>query len=368
MENSKRLLALDVFRGLTVALMIVVNNPGSWSFAYAPLKHSAWHGCTPTDLVFPFFLFIIGSAMWYSYKKYNYTITRNLVLKIFRRAFLIYIIGLIIAAYSSHKIDLAHIRIMGVLPRIAMAYLFASFIVLGFRVKWVKIVTVIILLMYWMILAIFSSGSPFTLEDNFARTFDIAVLGLNHIPVFHGVKFDQTGLLSTLPSICNILLGYLAGRLIDTSENKLDVVKKLIIYGIAGIIIAFGWDFMFPINKPLWTSSFVLYTSGFASVFLGFLYWLIDIKSIKGWTMPFQVFGLNPITIYVLSLVLAITLGFNFMTSESGEPISVVAWIYTNIFMPAGPYLGSLLYALVFTFFCWLAGYILFRKKIFIRL
>ena len=368
MENSKRLLALDVFRGLTVALMIVVNNPGSWSFAYAPLKHSAWHGCTPTDLVFPFFLFIVGSAMWYSYKKYDYKITGSLVLKILRRAFLIYIIGLLITAYSSHKIDLAYIRIMGVLPRIALAYLFASFIVLGLQVKWVKIVTLLILLGYWAILVIFSSGSPFTLEDNFARTFDIALLGINHIPVFHGVKFDQTGLLSTLPSIANVLFGFMAGRLIDTSKVKSNAVKELIIYGIAGVVIAMGWDFVFPINKPLWTSSFVLYTSGFASVFLGFLYWIIDLKDLRRWTLPFQVFGMNPIFIYVLSLVLAITFGFNMMQSETGEPISLVAWIYNNIFMPVGPYFGSLLYALVFTFVCWLAGYLLFRKKIFIRL
>ena len=368
MENSKRLLSLDVFRGLTVALMIVVNNPGSWNFAYAPLKHSAWHGCTPTDLVFPFFLFIVGSAMWYSYKKYDYKITGSLVLKILRRAFLIYIIGLLITAYSSHKIDLAHIRLMGVLPRIALAYLFASFIVLGLQVKWVKIITLLILLGYWAILVIFGGGTPFTLEDNFARTFDIALLGINHIPVFHGVKFDQTGLLSTLPSIANVLLGYMAGRLIDTSKIKTNAVKELIIYGIAGIVIAMGWDFVFPINKPLWTSSFVLYTSGFASVFLGFLYWIIDLKDFRGWTLPFQVFGMNPIFIYVLSLVLAITFGFNMMLSDTGEPISLVAWIYNNLFSLAGPYFGSLLYALVFTFVCWLAGYILFRNKIFIRL
>jgi predicted acyltransferase len=233
----------------------------------------------------------------------------------------------------------------------------------------VKILIVFILLIYWAILVIFGGDSPFTLEGNFARTFDIAVLRLNHIPVFHGVKFDQTGLLSTLPSIANVLLGYLAARIIDTSEVKFNAVKKLILYGIAGIFLAKGWDLVLPINKPLWTSSFVLYTCGFASLFLGILYWIIDLKGYVKWTKPFRIFGMNPIFIYVLSEFLAISFWITAAKSPSGVPISITAWIYNNLFMPlAGTYNGSLLYALTFTFFCWLAGLILFRKKIFIRL
>jgi predicted acyltransferase len=368
METSKRLMALDVFRGLTIALMIVVNNPGSWEFVYPPLLHSKWNGCTPTDLVFPFFMFIIGSAMWYSYKKYNYTLTGNLVWKILRRTLLIYLIGLVINAYATFSIDLTKIRIMGVLARIALGYGIASFIVLGLRIKWVKLLIIVILLGYWAIMVIFGGDSPFSLEGNFARTFDITVLGLNHIPEFHGVKFDQTGLLSTLPSIVNLLLGYLAGRLIDTTEIKTDAVKRLIIYGIAGIAAGLAWAFIFPINKPLWTSSFVLYTSGFASLFLGILFWIIDVKGYAGWTKPFQVFGMNSIFIYVLAEFLAISFWIK-ITLSSGETLSIVNWIYNRCYLPlAGTFNGSLLYALTFTFFCWFVSWILYYKKIFIKL
>jgi predicted acyltransferase len=257
---------------------------------------------------------------------------------------------------------------MGVLARIALGYGIASFIVLGLRLRWVKILIGVILLGYWAIMVIFGGDSPFSLEGNFARTFDIAVLGLDHIPVFSGVKFDQTGLLSTLPSIANLLLGYLAGRLIDTTEIKLDAIKRLIIYGIAGIAVAKAWDFIFPITKPLWTSSFVLYTCGFASVLLGILIWIIDVKGYTKWAKPFQVFGMNSIFIYVLSELLAITFWIK-VTQSTGEPVSITTWIYNTCFLPlAGTFNGSLLYALTFTFICWMAGWILYYKKIFIKL
>jgi predicted acyltransferase len=313
-------------------------------------------------------MFIIGAAMWYSYKKCNYTLTGKLVWKILRRTLLIYLIGLLINAYATFSFDLSKIRIMGVLARIALGYGIASFIVLGLRLRWVKILIGVILLGYWAIMVIFGGDSPFSLEGNFARTFDIAVLGLDHIPVFSGVKFDQTGLLSTLPSIANLLLGYLAGRLIDTTEIKLDAIKRLIIYGIAGIAVAKAWDFIFPINKPLWTSSFVLYTCGFASVLLGILIWIIDVKGYTKWAKPFQVFGMNSIFIYVLSELLAITFWIK-VTQSTGEPVSITTWIYNTCFLPlAGTFNGSLLYALTFTFICWMAGWILYYKKIFIKL
>ena len=235
--------------------------------------------------------------------------------------------------------------------------------------KWIKIVSAIILLFYWALLVVFGGDSPFSLEGNFARTFDIAVFGINHIPVFHDVKFDQTGLLSTLPSIVNILLGYLAGRLIDTSEIKMDATKKLILWGVAGIGVALAWNFIFPINKPLWTSSFVLYTCGFASMFLGFLLWIIDIRGYSKWANPFRVFGVNPLFLYVFSEVLAISFGLELARLASGEMTSVTNWIYTSIFLiVASPVNASLLYALAFVLVCWIAGLILFRRKIYIRL
>ena len=369
MENTKRLLALDVFRGLTIALMIIVNNPGNWEYVYPPFLHSKWSGCTPTDLVFPFFMFIVGAAMWYSYKKFNHVISGKLVLKILRRAAIIYLIGVSLNAYAVFSPDLSRIRIMGVLPRIAIGYLIASFIVLYLKPRWVMILSGLILLGYWAIVVFLGGDNPFSLEGNFARSFDIAVLGINHIPEFHGVKFDQTGLLSTLPSIANILLGYLAGRLIDTSEVKSAATKKLLIYGIAGIAVALVWNFIFPINKPLWTSSFVLYTCGFASVILGILLWIVDIKGYSKWTMPTIVFGVNPLILYVFSEILAITFWLKVAHEPSGVKISIVDWIFQTCFLPvAGKYNGSLLYALTFTFICWLTGWILYSRKIVIKL
>jgi predicted acyltransferase len=369
MEQTKRLLSLDVFRGLTIALMIVVNNPGSWDFVYPPLLHSKWNGCTPTDMVFPFFMFIIGAAMWYSYKKYNYTLTGNLAIKILRRTFLIYIIGLAINAYSTFTLDVSHIRIMGVLARIALGYCIASFLVLGLKSNRLLITGGLILLAYWGILLVFGGDSPYTLEGNFVRSFDISVLGINHVPVFQGVKFDQTGLLSTLPSIANVLFGYLAGKMIDTSENKVNAAVKLIFYGIAGIVLAKVWGLLLPINKPLWTSSFVLYTCGFASVFLGILLWITDIKGFTKWTRPFQVFGMNSIFIYVVAEFLAISFWIKISQSPAGEDISINQRIYESIFQPlAGNFNGSLLYALTFACICWFTGWILFRRKIFIKL
>jgi predicted acyltransferase len=362
-------MALDVFRGLTVALMIIVNNPGSWASVYPPLLHSVWNGCTPTDLVFPFFLFIIGVAMWYSYKKTDHKISNSLVLKVLRRSVIIYLIGLSLNAYAVFSLNPATIRIMGVMPRIAIAYCIASFIVLGIPVKRVTLLIGVILLVYWAILVMFGADTPFTLEGNFARTFDIAVLGLNHIPEFHGVRFDQTGLLSTLPSITSVLFGYLAGRLIDTSEIKLKAIKKLIIYGLSGIAAALLWNLLFPINKPLWTSSFVLYTSGFASLFLGILLWIIDIKGFTKWSTPFLVFGINPLFLYVLSEVLAITFGFELASFASGEKTSIVNWIYTTCFIPvAGHKSASLLYAIAFASVCWLGGWLLYKRKIIVKL
>jgi predicted acyltransferase len=369
MEQTKRLMALDVFRGLTIALMIVVNNPGNWNYVYAPLLHSKWNGCTPTDMVFPFFMFIVGAAMWYSYKKFDHKLSGKLVLKILRRTLLIYLIGLAINAYATFSFDLSKIRIMGVLARIALAYGIASFIVLSLKPNAIKITAGAILLAYWAILLIFGGNSPFSLESNFVRTFDISVLGINHIPDFQGIKFDQTGLLSTLPSISNILLGYLAGRLIETSEIKLNAVKRLLIYGIAGIALALIWSLVFPINKPIWTSSFVLYTCGFASVFLAILLWITDIKGYTTWSKPFQVFGMNPIILYGIAEFLAITFWIKVAQTPAGEPLSITGWIFNNVFQPlAGTFNGSLLYALTFTLICWFVGWILYRNKIFIKL
>ena len=369
MENQKRLLALDVFRGLTIALMIIVNNPGSWETVYRPLLHSSWNGCTPTDLVFPFFMFIVGTAMWYSYKKSDHRLTGEVARRIIRRSLLIYIIGLAINAFAVLTLDVTKLRLMGVLARIALAYMLASFIVLLPGVRWIRIVTALILVFYWGILVIFGGSAPFSLEGNFVRTFDTALLGLDHIPEFHGVRFDQTGLLSTLPSLGNILFGYLAGRLIDIMPDKISAVRRLLLWGTAGVIAAILWNMVFPINKPLWTSSFVLYTCGFAAIILGILLWIIDVRGIVRWSKPFMIFGLNPIFLYVFSEILAISLGHIRITGSAGEPVSLGSQIYESLFRPlAGPFTASLLFAVVFMALCWFTGWLLYKRKIIIKL
>jgi predicted acyltransferase len=369
MVQNRRLIALDVFRGLTIALMILVNTPGNRSTTYSLLQHSRWDGCTPTDLVFPFFLFIIGTAMWYSYKKYDFALTKNLAFKIIKRSFFIYLIGLFLNACSAFNFDFHSIRIMGVLARIAIGYGIASFIVLSINQKWIKGVAGIILLLYWLILLIFGGEAPFSLEGNFVATFDTFLLGANHVPVMRGVSFDQTGLLATFPSIVNILLGFLAGKVLDTYELKTDAVKRLIIIGLIGVVAAKLWDLIFPINKLLWTSSFVLYTSGLASFFLGILYWITDIKGLTKWAKPFQVFGMNSIFIYVLSELLAIAFLIRFFHFADGESASIAKLTYNSICLPvAGAFNGSLLYAIGFTFICWFVGWILYKRKIFIKL
>lgn len=369
MNRPKRLLALDVFRGLTIGLMIVVNNPGSWEFVYAPLRHSKWHGCTPTDLVFPFFLFIVGTAMWYSFKRYNHSLSKGIVIKILRRTLVIFLIGLALNAYAAYSINWSSLRIMGVLQRIALAYGMASFIVLGMPSKYVSIMIGIILIGYWATLVFFGGDMPFSLEENFVSRFDIFILGEGHIPVFSGVKFDQTGLLSTLPSIGNVLFGYLAGRLIDQTESKAVAVKRLIFFGIGGVIIAGLWGLVFPINKPLWTSSFVVYTSALAMILLGIMLWIIDIKGYKKWTLPFQVFGMNPLFIYVLSIILAISFRIEFIQSGSGEMVSITNWLFSQCYEPfAGNMIGSLLYALSMTMVCWFVGWVLYKRRIFIKI
>lgn len=362
-------MALDIFRGITIAFMIVVNNPGSWENVYPPLLHSYWHGCTPTDLVFPFFLFIIGVAMWYSNKKSDHQLSGRIMIRILKRSVLIYIIGLAINEYVTLSPDISRLRLMGILPRIALVYLLASFIVLGLSVKMVRILTGFILLAYWGILVFFGGDTPFTLEANFVRTFDISVLGIKHVAEFHGIKFDQTGLLSSLPSIVNVLTGYLAGRLIDTTEFKMAAVKKLILYGTIGIAAALAWSLILPMNKPLWTSSFALYTCGFASLFLGILIWIIDIKGFTSWGKPFHVFGINPLFLYVFSEILAITFGFQLIHLASGEKTSIISWLYNKCFLPlASPVNASLVYAIAFTAVCWFAGWMLYRKRIIIKI
>lgn len=366
--KHKRLVALDVLRGLTIALMIIVNNPGSWRHVYAPLLHSKWHGWTPTDLVFPFFLFIVGTAMWYSFKKFNHKLDKALTKKILKRTFLIFLVGVLLTTFPYYNQNISTIRIMNVLQRIALAYGIAAFIAMLLKPKKVFIVSILILFAYWGILYLFGGDTPLTLEGNAVRKLDLFLLGEKHLYTGYGIPFDPEGLLSTLPAIVNVLFGFLIGRIIDINSNKLTAIKKIFIYGVVFTAIGLIWDQFFPINKPIWTSSYVFLTCGLATILLSFLLWIIDIKGYKKWAHPFVVYGMNPLFIYVLAGVWARLLGLIKVT-HNGTAISLKGYIYNELLASwLSPLNASLVFALHLGVLFWLIAWWLYNKKIFIKL
>jgi predicted acyltransferase len=368
--QSGRLMSLDVFRGMTVAFMIIVNNPGSWGHIYAPLEHSPWHGCTPTDLVFPSFLFIAGVAMYYSLKKYNFEFSPDALFRILRRVLLIFATGtfLTIFPYFIHR-DYNNLRILGVLQRIALAYGMGAIIILLVREKFVWVATSVILLGYWAIMYFFGGADPYSLKDNFALIVDKAILGETHLYKGFGIPFDPEGLLSTLPATGTVLLGFMVGRLINKNGKAW---KTPILLAVAGaVLVAVGaiWGLAFPINKPLWTSSYVLYAGGIAMIILSAVFIIVDIWGKKGWTGFFMVFGMNALFTFFLAGITAKELGYNYI-GTGDDKISYGGWIYKhiccNVFTE--PRMASLMFALMMLTFIWLIGLVLYKKKIFIKL
>ena len=367
MKVAQRLVALDVFRGMTILLMIVVNTPGTWNHVFAPLRHSAWHGCTPTDLVFPFFMFIVGVAMWFSFRKYGHSLNSAAFLKILKRTALIFLIGLFLNAYP--RFDFAHLRIMGVLQRIALAYGFAAIAILLLKPTGRWILAFVILIGYWVLMWALGGSDPYSLEGNFASKVDLAIFGADHVYKGFGIPFDPEGLLSTLPAIVSVIFGYMTGGMIGTTDNKKDVTYKLLLWGAFSVVIALVWNIFFPINKPLWTSSYVLYTVGLGMISLSILIWIIDIKGWKKWAHPFLVYGMNPLILFVLSGLWVKTL-FIIQIPVDGETLNGYAWLYQKVFVPIGGpgNFGSFLFAFFHGVLFWLVGYIMYRKKIFVKI
>ncbi|MBR8533995.1 DUF5009 domain-containing protein [Carboxylicivirga sediminis] len=367
MTKSTRYLALDVLRGITIAGMILVNTPGSWSYVYSPLRHAAWHGCTPTDLVFPFFLFVMGVSMYFSFSKYGNSLNKQSLIKIGRRSLLIFAIGLFLNSFPQWQADFSKLRIMGVMQRIAIVYGISSLLVLAYKYRTVQYIGGVILLVYWAILYFFGGTDPYSLEGNVVTVIDKWILGEQHMYKGFGMAFDPEGLLSSLPAVVTTLIGYLVGRSIKTIEkSKLPV--HLFIVGV--VLTLTGWllDFVWPINKPIWTGSYVIYTAGLGTMLLAVLIWVIDIKGFKKWTSFFVVFGMNPLFIYALSGLWVKTLyKLIQFKSEDGVVIGYRA-LYESIFVPlAGNMNGSLLFAISHIVFFWLIGWVLYRYKIFIK-
>ena len=372
-EKQDRFISLDAFRGATIALMILVNTPGTWGHVYAPLRHAQWHGCTLTDLVFPFFLFIIGVSMRFSFEKYEFCKWGPLFKKVVWRTITIFTIGLLLNAFPfvRQDWDWSHFRIMGVLQRIALAYIMASFIVVRADIIGIVKISLGLLFGYWILLmgyGWYSGLDPYALKSNLILIVDAYIFGENHLYGGTGIPFDPEGLLSTIPSIVTVLIGFLVGTMIKTAEDHKDNTQRMAVLGALLIIFGWGWGFVFPINKQLWTSSYVLYTSGIATVVLAGLIWLVDVKGLKTWTKPFVIFGANAIFLYAASGIWAkILLKIRF--ELDGKMISGYGYLYRTVFQPfAGDLNGSFLFALFHVFMFWLILAWMYRKKIFIKI
>ena len=357
-------MSLDVFRGMTVAFMIIVNTPGTWSSVFAPLRHASWHGCTPTDLVFPSFLFISGVAMFYSLRKYNFEFSGASLFRILRRVLLIFAAGLFLNIFPHFVRDYSTLRIMGVLQRIALAWGLGAVLVLLIRKNYIWIATAVILFGYWALMHFMGGADPYSLEGNYARTVDIAVLGESHLYKGFGMPFDPEGLLSTLPATATVLLGFMAGGLISASGTSWKTPGWLTLTGALLIGAGLLWGQYFPINKPIWTSSYVLYAGGIGMVVLALLFVIVDIWNLKGWTGFFNTFGTNAMFTYLLAGIWTKTM----LSVKIGEA-SLYNWIFTHICSPlfAEQKLASLLFAIIQVMIIWAFGYILYRKKIVIR-
>lgn len=390
---NQRYYSLDVFRGATVALMILVNNPGSWEHIYAPLKHAPWHGCTPTDLVFPFFLFAVGNAMAFVIPKMEEKGTTYFISKLFKRASLIFLIGLFlnwspfVMWQNDHLVlkgwewvtgdGAVHgIRILGVLQRIALCYLFAGLIIYFLKPKGAAIASVIILLLYWWLCKFFGDAAgPYSMNGYFGVALDKAVLAEPHMYHGEGVAFDPEGLASTLAAIVQVIFGYFAGWYIRQKGKTSTMLKGLLVAGIICIGIGLLWSLAFPINKKIWTSSYVVYTSGLAVCVLAVFIYIIEFINLRAvWSRFFDVFGKNPLFIFCLSGFLPRVLGLISISngvSADGKPmyLSPFGWFYEHICKNISADLrnGSLLYAICMLVFYWVIAWWLNKKKIYIK-
>lgn len=370
---KQRYLALDVLRGLTIALMILVNTPGSWSTIYAPFRHAAWHGFTITDLVFPAFLFAVGNAMSFSLKKYALQGNTAFLKKVFKRTILIFAIGLFLSAFPFVYRDgngelvlknLQNLRIMGVLQRIALCYFFAALIIHYFKLKVSLILSVVILFIYWAVMHFFGNPEdPYSLTGNAALKFDLLIFRPENLWKGFGIPFDPEGLLSTLPAIVNVIAGYAAGVFIQKSGNTLSTIWKLTAAGLVLVVLAQIWNIWFPINKPIWTSSYVLLSTGWVMVLIAALILIIEIWKFRVWTYFFEVFGRNPLFIFVLSGLVVMLMNIIYIGGIASK-----TYIYQNFFLSwLGSYNASLLFAICYMLFMWLIGYVMDKRRIYIK-
>ncbi len=406
-----RFYSLDVFRGATVCLMILVNNPGTWAHIYDPLEHAPWHGLTPTDLVFPFFLFAVGNAMSFVMPRLEKGGDAVFWRKVLTRSSLIFLIGLFLnwipfvtevnrlaeGATAFHRetifkgftwVDLSKdkagniietvkgIRILGVLQRIALCYLFASIIIYYLKPRKAFVVGMILLLAYWVLCYAGNPTDPYSLKGWFGTDIDKAILGVSHMYKGEGIPFDPEGLMSTLPAIVQVIFGYLVGDYIQKRSVSLPnenegqgmyrMLTGLFVIGIALIITGFCWDMVFPINKKIWTSSYVIYTTGLAILTISTMIYMIEIKKVRGGLARFfDVFGKNALFVFALSAFLPRTLGL----IKMGDGVNPWNWLYKKVLVhtPGAKENGSLLYAICVILLMWAICYWMDKRRIYIK-
>lgn len=411
---NQRFYSLDVFRGATVCLMILVNNPGSWGHIYAPLDHAEWHGLTPTDLVFPFFLFAVGNAMAFVMPKLEAGGDAYFWKKVLKRSLLIFAIGLFLTwwpfvkwtdaglvfkpwEYTDAKGNPQGIRLLGVLARIAICYFFAAIIIYYLKARAAFFVGLILLLLYWALC--FSLGNPadpYSMTGWFGNDVDKAVLGEAHMYKGEGIPFDPEGLMSTMCAIVQVIFGYLVGdyiqkkgktvdikpaslsdKLADTSNEQgpYQMVAGLFVAGVAMILTGFCWDMLFPINKKIWTSSYTVYTTGLATITIATMIYMIELKKVKGVLARFfDVFGKNALFVFALSAFLPKGLALIRIPDHLNDKGVMVYtnpwnWLYQKVLIhvPGDPKIGSLLYALCVITLMWAICYWMDKKKIYVK-
>ncbi len=365
-----RLISLDVFRGLTIAGMVLVNNAGNWNAVYPPLLHAQWHGWTPTDLIFPFFVFIVGVAIPLAFEKRKAAggVQRDLYLKIFRRTAVIFGLGLMLNAFPYTMDKLAHLRIPGVLQRIALCYFFAALIFLKTRVRTQALIAAALLIGYWAAMKLIAAPGyatgDLTMKGSLASWVDRALLaGHTYKPLY-----DPEGSLSAIPAIATALFGVLAGQWLAQKRESLEKIAGLFAAGALLVIAGYVWDWFFPINKALWTSSYVMFTGGLALQLLALCYWAIDLKGYRRWAQPFVVFGVNALALYVFSGLMAKAMLVIPAPKLDGSSGDLKGFLYERVFATwLSPINASLAFALSYLALWWLLMLVLYRRKIFIK-
>ncbi len=373
-QLSTRLISLDVFRGIAIAGMILVNQAGVADRVYPFLAHADWNGCTVADLVFPFFLFIVGVAIAFSFSQYveaGANPPASVYWRVLRRSLILFALGIFLNGFWNYNWE--KIRLMGVLQRISVAYLLASLAVLKLPRKALWGLGIFLLVGYWIAMTLIPvpgyGANVLTREGNFGAYIDRLIIPMAHLYRADGYNSlgDPEGLFSTLPAVVTVLSGYFTGEWLRQRRMDSNTSMDLVLFGLGSLVIGIVWDAVFPINKKLWTSSYVMFTAGWALLVFAACYELIEVRKIRRWGKPFAVMGMNAIAIFVAS-VLAIKILVKTTIGTGEKSSSTFTWIYENIFASwAGGMNGSLLFALVTLLFWWVVAYGMYRRGWFVK-